>query len=306
MKKVLLGLSAVAAAALMIVGCGILNPTTNDSVTITIPGTVLDSVINVGSGDQNRTVTFKVVGQNTLPTIDSVRVKTSAGAAVTAITSAQSPTTNGDKEIDDAVTVTIPASSCSGNYDLIIYATSGSSSSSKSLAFRVTGGTGTCGTVVTTDTALTAGTASLGAESAADGSFLDADAMVAYHASTATANQAVIDVHFGTYGGASTFMSPAFAAANYSPTLETTAPAWTTLNATMFFKAPAGTDINTLDSLSKVRALYDANAAVDHITVALNDVVIVMTNMNYPVAIGITGFSGSGQTADITLKGYHR
>jgi len=299
MKKVL----AIIASGLMVafVGCGLLNPTTNDdSVTFTVGA--IDSLTISQAGNQTKTITATIKGENEAPTLNSVAIKTSADAAVatTAIdVSYSSPTTSG-KEITTTITITVKPAACNGNYKLVVSATSGSATSSQETAFKLVGHD--CGAVAV-DTVLTSTTATLGAQGSSNGSFLDADAMTAYLSSAATTHQADVDLQFGSYSSNPTFMSPQFAAANFTGSV---AANWTTKNATTFVKAPSGTNINNLDSLSEVRAIWNAGTAADNVTVALNDVIICLTNQGYPVAIGITAVSGTGSSMDLTVKGYHR
>jgi hypothetical protein len=137
MKKVL----AIIASGLVLafVGCGLLNPTNSDSVTFSVGA--IDSITVSQAGNQTKTITATITGENEAPTLNSIAIKTSADAAVATTAmdvSYSTPTTSG-KEITTTITLTVKPAACNGNYKLVVSATSGSATSSQETTFKLIG-----------------------------------------------------------------------------------------------------------------------------------------------------------------------
>jgi hypothetical protein len=284
MKKLLALLSCGVAAAVMI-GCG-LSPV----------GAPTISINPIGSIGQNSyaTVTGKVEADTEISSI-TYTILTSADVSVPGTQIwVEGPTpSSGDKKIDFSdrpITIHV-LTATSGDYKLKISVTAGPSVDA-TFNFTVTGGSAN----VSEKTNI-----SLGAESAAPPSLLDADNMTTSSRSiTDETQRGRIDLIFSY----STVLVPNSLAFT-SPDSAQGAPytSWLTKAHTTFKKVSA--TWSAITTQANINTLWGAGAGVSRIAVSQGDIIIIQTSAGSTVykAVQIVSITGSGSTATMVING---
>ena len=291
MKKVL-ALVCVGMVAALFTGCGITNPVSAPTITVSDIG-----AINAGA---YKDVTGKVTADTAISAI-TYTIVTSADASVplTEI-SVTGPTPNGKTlEFTSTSPIRITATNTAqpGSYKLKISVTAGASGEG-SFPFTISG------TVVTRD--IDTATLIAGSNQAVAGSSIDLDQPAIYTSSTSIANVSKIDLCYaytpgvsGISAGDYLFSPDQAEASGYSFT-----SGWTTTpNSTAFYKTTlTEAQFDAITTKAAVTALWSQPAAATpYIMCAAGDVFIAKTDLNAIVLIHINSQT-AGNTGSITLK----
>jgi hypothetical protein len=282
MKK-LLGLVCVGAVVAMMSGCGLINPTSAPTITISA----------IGSIDKGtyKNVLGKIEASEAITSVH-YSVTTATGGAATGIT-VTGPTSSTTKTQDftasNPIRIDVAATANGGSYKLVISATAGSTAEA-SFDFTVGGSTGT----PVTETSVT-----LGAQNATPPSCLDADNMTVYSNTTTDGNvQASIDVIFSY----STVLSPASLAFT-SPSVAQGAPYSSWANKAACEYKVVSTTWASITLQSDIDALWGTGAGSVRQAVSQGDIVVIKTSAGVYKAVQITTVNGAAGTATIDIKG---
>jgi hypothetical protein len=284
MKKVH-GLLSVAVAAAVMTGCG-LSPVGSPTITIDpIPSIAVPS-----AGSVYVTVTGKIEADTAISSI-SYEILNSFNLPASGIT-VTGPQANGEEKVDfgdNPITITVFSNASAGSYKLKISVTAGPSVDA-TFDFTVTGSTGT----------LSVKTFSLGAQSAAPPSCLDADNMTPLsNTITNETTRGQVDVIFSY----STMLVTA-ALAFTAPDSAQGSPYDTWINkAHTQFKIVSATwdNITTQGDISSLWS--SGGAASSRIPINQGDIIVIYTsNQEYKV-VRISSITGSGTTATISVDG---
>ncbi|MBN2189485.1 MAG: hypothetical protein JW699_08520 [Chitinispirillaceae bacterium] len=291
MKKVLALLSVGVAAAVM-TGCG-LSPTSAPVVTLDqIPDIAIPS-----SGSVYAYVTGNVEADTVISAI-SYSILTSTDQPVSASQiSVTGPQPNGEEEIDfDDYPITITVYYASGvtqpgTYKLKISVTAGPSGPSADATFNFT--------VTGTPSTLTEKTITLGAQSAAQPSCLDADNMTPLSSTIGSeAQRALVDLIF-----------------SYSTVLEPDALAFTSPDSAQgspydSWASKAHTELkivtatwSSITTQGDVNTLWGTGAGSSRIPIAQGDIVVIWTSGQAYKVVQVSSITGTGTSATVTLNG---
>ncbi|MBN1604581.1 MAG: hypothetical protein JW915_23435 [Chitinispirillaceae bacterium] len=175
-----------------------------------------------------------------------------------------------DLEEDLKLRLKISAQACDGDYTLKIDVVAGTAERSALIPITISG-VKTC-SVVTEDTLRTQ-KVTLGNQTAAAGSALDADFMAVYSSQqfSAPSVQATIDLWFGIVSGGTAKMMAPSVATGFAPVSNN----WTTKNSTKILKVSAAFD--QIKTQSQINALWTETGSVSSVQIAANDVFVIKT-----------------------------
>lgn len=195
--------------------------------------------------------------------------------------------------VDAGATLGAPKATANGTYTLKLTVTSSSGSNSATTTFTVTGGsTGPTGTNLTDANAV-----NLGAQAAADGSFLSLEGAwsITSGQKTAADEDSVDVVFFATPSNASgtpTFFSPAAA---YSASLGNLG-GWSIRHSTIIVASSSA-----LSTVEQVKALTDASSSQSAAVTSGGWYAVKLDSGKYG-SIHVTSFSGAGNAATATVE----
>jgi hypothetical protein len=281
MKK-LLGLVCAGAVLAMMNGCGLVNPTSAPTITISAIGS-----IDAGT---YKNVLGKIEASEAITSV-KYSITTSTGGVASGIT-VTGPSSSTEKTMNftatNPIVITVAASAAAGNYKLVISATAGATADA-SFDFTVGGG----GTPVTTAT-ITLGSY----DNATTGSSVDLDAGTVMLASAATASGSGVDI-VGTYSpsqSAYRVFNPVYAKNSSNITAFA---GWVSPNATQFHKVTA--TFASVTTKEQIQALFNAASAVSNVSCAAGDVLVVLTDLGAYVLVEITSFTANA-TGTASIK----
>ena len=284
MKKLLFSVLSLSMVGLLATGCGLLGPEEDeDEVSITI-----STIGNVQAG-QAKEVDGTIDANVELESVTYTILDSDGNEATKVSTSAL--TSVGETKVDlmdDAqLKITSQATACNGEYQLKIEATAGSATTTKTASFTIVQGSDCEGTAVSERSAVT-----IGAQSAAQGSALDADAWQVYSSAGATAaQQSATDIVVGFATSAVRMYSPAAAkSAGFIPN-------WTNPPTTGITKYSG--DYSAITTKEEIQQAYGTGGT--NVAVSADDVVIVETTEGAHVMIKVNSVSSSDASASVTV-----
>jgi hypothetical protein len=287
MKKLLALVSAVGMVAMMS-GCGLNDPVSAPTISIDAIGSIA-----IASNDVSVPVTGKIEADTAIEKIEAV-VTTSAGASVPSTQiKVTTPVPNGatsqNLTTSSGIVLVVQPVAQQGDYKLKITVMAGVEGSG-TFNFTLTGSGGT----PIKDTTLT-----LGAQSAAPHSLLDADAMVTYSTSVSSeTDRAKIDVIF-SYSTVGTVDALRFTAPSVAQGTPYTT--WTNKAASEFKIVTA--DASTITKQEQIDALWGTGAGDTRVDVTTNGVIVIKTSEGKYKLVKITTINGSAATATIDILG---
>jgi hypothetical protein len=271
MKKLLalLGVGMVA----MWSGCGLNDPVSAPTISIDAIGSIAIAASNV-----SKTVTGEIkAGATVLP------------AQIEVTTPAPNGATSQNLTATSGIVLLIKPAALAGDYKLKVTVMAGVEGSG-TFNFTLTGSGGT----PIKDTTLT-----LGAQSAAPHSLLDADAMVTYSTSVSSeTDRAKIDVIF-SYSTVGTVDALRFTAPSVAQGTPYTT--WTNKAASEFKIVTA--DASTITKQEQIDALWGTGAGDTRVDVTTNGVIVIKTSEGKYKLVKITTINGSAATATIDILG---
>lgn len=287
MKK-LLALLSVGVAMAVMTGCG-LSPAGAPTIDIDAIG----SIAIPASGSTYATVTGEVDADTEITAISyEILNSNDLPASGITVTGPNAPLDDDELSFDDyPITITVFSTAASGNYKLKISVTAGPSVD-KSFDFTLTGASAN----VTEKTGI-----SMGAESAAPPSLLDADNMtLASRSITDETRRGQIDVIFSY----STVLNPASLAFT-SPDVAQGSPydAWATKAHAEYKLAPGGTTWASITTQAAINTAWGTGAGASRIAVSQGNIIIILTSAGVYKAVQIVSITGSGSTATMIING---
>lgn len=298
MKRILSLLAIAAMAAIINTGCDdvsdLVGETNDDAATITL------AVADTLTASQGSPVVGELEGSPsitsaayTITSLEGYTVVSSEWYTVTSVAGLK----KANLEDDAGLTITPPASTINGKYELTISIVAGSASLSKADTFTVIGGVDS--TIDTSGTPVVVDSVVAGAQNSSYGSSIDLDVPVVYSSADAANHVAELDLCYG-YSNTDT-IEKLFSPKHIKDSGFAFASSWTNPPATQFYKL-SGVSFDAITTEEEIVGLWNANnASTTSIDADLNDVFIVKTTAG-ATALLLIADQTDGASGNIKIK----
>lgn len=299
MKQFLKLLVAGAVCGMGFIGCGLVSPTDDDTISIDIK-----AIGDVRAGD-DKPIGGTIEGK---PDPDatgiSAKILDSDGATVAAekikvTKNTPSAKSKFDLTTDLSMKIVSTAEACNGTYTLEISAAAGSATTTKTATFTIVNGKD-CNAIIPTGTPITEVTLEAGANGNSTlGSSIDLDGGTVWKMTEAANNVSKIDICYAhTASG-----DDKVGSANWAKLSDYTfAKNWATPPDCKMHAVTMTADAYTaVDTKEEITALWSESTAVTSLKVVDGDIFIVKTTENVLALVKITSQT-AGETGKITIK----